>query len=122
MLAGTDYFKKGVAAAQMASRKAGEYVVLVLMYRELRLSIQHGVIVHEVSGGLGKKASNQLAEVLDITKELKISINYQEEGAEHTWMANDFATKWVQRMSFTIVKFRAMTVLAGLQKAAMAAN
>ena len=120
--AGTDYFKKGAAAARMASRKAGEYAVLVSMYGEPRPSIQHGVIVHEVSGGLGKKASNQLAEVLDIAKELKIGINYREEGAEHTWTANDFATKWVQRMSFTIVKFRAMTVLAGLRKAAMAAH
>ena len=120
--AGTDYFKKGAAAARMASRKAGEYAVLVSMYGELRPSIQHGVIVHEVSGGLGKKASNQLAEVLDIAKELKIGINYREEGAEHTWTANDFATKWVQRMSFTVVKFRAMTVLAGLRKAAMAAH
>ena len=55
-------------------------------------------------------------------KELKIGINYREEGAEHTWTANDFATKWVQRMSFTVVKFRAMTVLAGLRKAAMAAH
>jgi len=91
--AGTDYFKKGAAAARMASRKAGEYAVLVSMYGEPRPSIQHGVIVHEVSGGLGKKASNQLAEVLDIAKELKIGINYREEGAEHTWTANDFATK-----------------------------
>ena len=36
--AGTDYFKKGAAAARMASRKAGEYAVLVSMYREPRPS------------------------------------------------------------------------------------
>ena len=59
---------------------------------------------------------------MDIAKELKIGINYQEEGAEHTWTVNDFATKWVQRMSFTVVKFCAMTMLAGPRKAAMAAH
>ena len=96
MLAGTDYFKKGAAAAQMESRKAGEYVIMVLRYGELRPRIQHGAIVHEVSGGLSMKASHQLSEVLDIAKELKVGINYQEEGAEHTWMVNDFAMKWVQ--------------------------
>ena len=106
----------------MASRKAGEYAIMVSSYGEPRPRVQHGAIVHEVSGGMGTKASRQLAEILDIAKELKISINYQEEGAEHTWTANDFATKWVQRMSFTVVKFCAMTVLAGLRKAAMAAN
>ena len=55
-LASTNYFKKGAVAAQMASRKAGEYAIMVSRYGELRLRIQHGVIVHEVSGGLGKKA------------------------------------------------------------------
>ena len=59
---------------------------------------------------------------MDITKELKIGINYQEEGAERTWTANNFASKWMQRMPFTIVKFQAMTVLAGLRKAAAAAD
>ena len=44
-----------------------------------------------------------MSEVLDITKELKVGINY--------W--SDFATKWVQRMSFTVVRFHVMTVLAG---------
>ena len=122
MPAGTDYFKKGAAAARMASRKAGEYAIMVSSYGEPRPRVQHGAIVHEVSGGMGTKASRQLAEILDIAKELKIGINYQEEGAEHTWTANDFATKWVQRMSFTVVKFRAMTVLAGLRKAVMAAH
>ena len=116
--AGTNPFKKGAAAAWMASMKTGEYAILVLKYGEPRPRIQHGVVVHEVSGGMGKKASGQLSEVLDIAKELKIGINYQEEGAKHTWTANDFTSKWVQRMSFTIVKFRAMTVLAGLRKAA----
>ena len=71
---------------------------------------------------MGKKASNQLAEVLDIPKELKVGIKYREEGAEHTWTVNDFAMKWVQRMPFAIVKFCAMTVLAGLRKVAMAAT
>ena len=122
MPAGTDYFKKGAAAARMASRKAGEYAIIVSSYGEPTPRVQHGAIVHEVSWGLAKKASRQLAEMLDITKKLKIGINYREEGAEHTWTANDFATKWVQRMSFTVVKFRAMTVLAGLRKVAMAAN
>ena len=98
----------------MASRKTNEYAIMVLRYGELRLRIQHGVFVHEVSGGLGKKASWQLSEVLDIAKELKVSINYQEEGAEHTWTANNFVTKWVQRMSCTVVKFHAMIVLVGL--------
>ena len=111
--AGTNYFKKGAAAARMALRKVGENAIMVSSYGELKLRVQHSAIVHEVSGGLGTKASRQLAEVLDIAKELKIGIN---------WTANDFATKWVQRMSFTIVIFRAMTVLAGLRKAAMAAN
>ena len=46
--AGTDYFKKGAAAAQMASRKTNEYAIMVLRYGELRLRIQHGVFVHEV--------------------------------------------------------------------------
>ena len=55
--AGTDYFKKGAAAARMASRKTGEYAIMVPRYSELRLRIQHGVIVHKVSGGMGKKAS-----------------------------------------------------------------
>ena len=41
MPAGTDYFKKGAAAAQMASRKAGEYAIMVLRYGELGLRIQH---------------------------------------------------------------------------------
>ena len=100
----------------MASRKTGEYAIMVSRYGELRPRIQHGVIVHDVSVGLGKKASRQLSEVLDIAKELKVGIDYQEEGAEHTWTASDFATKWVQRMSFTVVKFRAMTVLAGLHQ------
>ena len=106
----------------MASRKIGEYAILVSRYGELRPRIQHGVVVHKVSGGMGKKASQQLSEVLDIAKELKIGINYWEEGAKHTWMANDFASKWVQRMSFMIVKFQAMTVLAGLRKVAAAAD
>ena len=79
-------------------------------------------MVIEVSGRMGKKAFRQLSEVLDITRELKIGINYREAGAEHTWTANDFASKWVQTMSVTIVKFRAMTVLAGLRKAAAAAD
>ena len=122
MLAGVDYFKMGTAAAQMASRKASEYAIMVLRYGELRLRMQHGAIIHEVSGGLGTKASCQLSEVLDIAKELKVSINYQEEQAEHTWTVNDFATKWVQRMLFTVVKFHAVTVLAGLQKAVMATD
>ena len=122
MPAGTDYFRKGAAAARMASRKAGEYAIMVSRYGEPRPRIQHGVIVHEVSGGLGSKASRHLSEVLDIAKELKVSINYQEEQAEHTWTVNDFATKWVQRMLFTVVKFHAVTVLAGLQKAVMATD
>ena len=122
MPAGTNYFKKGATAAQMASRKAGEYAIMVLRYGELRLRIQHGAIIHEVLGGFGTMASCQLSEVLDIAKELKVSVNYWEEGAEHTWTVNDFATKWVQRMLFTIVKFHAMTVLAGLQKVVMAAD
>ena len=70
--AGTDYFKKGAAAARMASRKAGEYAIMVSRYGEPRPRIQHGAIVHEVSGGLGMKASRQLSEVLDIAKELKV--------------------------------------------------
>ena len=55
-----------------------------------------------------------------ITLQLKIGSNYREEGAEYTWTANDLATKWVQRMPCTAVQFRAMTVLAGLRKAAAA--
>ena len=100
--AGTDYFKnlKGVAVAQMASRRTGEYATLVSKYGELRPRIQHRVVVHEVSGGMGKKASRLLLEVFDIAKELKVSINYREEGAKHTWTANDFAIKWVQRMPY----------------------
>ena len=98
----------------VTSRKAGEYAIMVFRYGELRPRIQHSVAVHEVSGGLRSKASCQLSEVLDIAKELKVSINYWEEGPEHTWTVNDFATKWVQRMSFTVVKFCAMTVLVGL--------
>ena len=68
----------------MASRKAGEYAIMVPRYGEPRPGIQLSVIVHEVSGGLGKKASRQLSEVLDIAKEPKVGINYQDEGAEHT--------------------------------------
>ena len=79
MVAGTDYFRKGAAAARMASRKAGEYAIMVSRYGEPRPRIQHSVIVHEVSGGLGKKASCQLSEVLDIAKEPKVGINCREE-------------------------------------------
>ena len=57
LLAGTDYFKKGAAAAWMALRKTGVYAVMVLRYGELRLRIQHSVIVRKVPGGLGMKAS-----------------------------------------------------------------
>ena len=73
---------------------------------------------------MGTKASCQLSEVSGIAKELKVSINCQEEGAEHTWTANDFATKWVQRMLFTVVKFCAIWLCwyAGLRKAVMAAD
>ena len=56
----------------MAFRKVGEYAMVVAQYGEPRPRIQHGAVVHEVSGGMSKKASRQLSEVLDIAKELKV--------------------------------------------------
>ena len=56
MPAGTNYFKKGAAAARMASRKTGEYAIMVSRYGEPRPRIQHSVTVPKVHSGLPIRA------------------------------------------------------------------
>ena len=69
----------------MVAKKQGSYSTTVASYGNLRLMVEYKPLVNELLGGLGVEACWQLSAA--------VSIDYQGAGGEHTWSANNFASK-----------------------------
>ena len=111
---GKQYFKSGMAAARLADDKRVWLDNNVKDYGGLVAPVEYSPVVFETTGAWGKSAANCINKIIRQADKAGV----HKPGETGSWNAQAFSSYWKQRLSFTISKYTAISVLLGCKAVA----
>ena len=110
---GSNFFKRGQAAALAVHRKKCAYGRLQRTY-QLRHVVDYKPIGLEVTGGMGTTALALFNDIVAFAQAAKAD---KLAPSEWSWSAQGFSSYWMMRISFCVAKITALAVHHGVRRA-----
>jgi hypothetical protein len=110
---GSNFFKRGQAAALAVHRKKCAYGRLKRTY-QLRNEVDYKPIGVEVTGGMGTAALALFNDIVAFAQAAKAD---KLAPSEWSWSAQGFSSYWMMRISFCVAKITALAVHHGVRRA-----